>query len=395
MNRLTPYLIGPELVWILLFIFARILTSNNQPATPDGNAQLENLQWYLALLGVLVSFVPLFWINDNLWWWLLRIGVAGLIGVIAINLTLIEGIDYNDTRNSGVGSTLFLTIPVGWFLLLVGVGIVTIATWLKWDFRPLLKWTFILIGSLTVILLWTSCNRKTETKQATEKVPKSATSDTLTYKWSTEQCEYESTYDPWRYTESQLAATSALWLDSWYIESFFIAGIPDDIQQLNLDTLHQDYLRTKEKLKKLTVVDVPYWKKLKEQRLQSLESEYQLKKLAINAYKNPALLRQTIYDKAAEPYVDALISGDSTSLLSDWKQLHEDQKKTSGLPEQLEHEFKNKYNRTDRVAMAQVELMQGWWRFVTQPVPYATPDQQMEKEFKALFLTTKASCMEP
>ncbi|MBD2701998.1 hypothetical protein IC229_15215 [Spirosoma sp. BT702] len=395
MNRITTYLIGPELVWLLLYICARVLTNNNQPPTPDGNAQLENLQWYVALLGVLVSFIPLFWVSDHLWWWLLRIGVAGIIGVIVINLTLIGGIDYGDSRNSGIGSTLFLTVPLGGLLLLIGVGTVAVATWLKWDFRPVLKWSLILVGSLTVILLWTSCTSKTEKKQANEASANGSPSDTLTHKWSTEQCEYVSTYDPGRYTESQLIATSALWYDSWYLESFFIAGIPEDIQQLNLDTLHQDYLRTKEKLKKLTVVDVPYWKKLKEQRLQSIDSEYQLKILAINAYKNPALLRQTTYDKAAAPYVNALIAGDSTTLLSAWKQLHEDQKKTSGLPEQLEREFKKKFNSPNRVAMAQVELMQGWWRFVTQRIPYATPDAQMEKEYKALFVTTKAMCPEP
>ncbi|GAB3692257.1 hypothetical protein GCM10027592_11020 [Spirosoma flavus] len=153
MNRITTYLIGPELVWLLLYVFARVLVVNNQPATSGGNAQLENLQWYLALLGVLLSFVPLFWTNGHLWWWLLRIGVAGIIGVIVINLTLIGGIDYGDSRNSGIGSTLFLTIPLGGLLLLIGVGIVAVATWLNWDFRPFLKWTLIVVGCLTVFFL--------------------------------------------------------------------------------------------------------------------------------------------------------------------------------------------------------------------------------------------------
>lgn len=51
MNRTILFLLGPELIWLLLYGFVITLAALNQPATPVGNAWLESLNWYLPFLG--------------------------------------------------------------------------------------------------------------------------------------------------------------------------------------------------------------------------------------------------------------------------------------------------------------------------------------------------------
>ncbi|GAB3704936.1 hypothetical protein GCM10027592_36830 [Spirosoma flavus] len=226
--------------------------------------------------------------------------------------------------------------------------------------------------------------------------PFSAPKDTAIFAWATELCDFQSTYNPTQYTKQQLENTHALWLDNWYLEAPAVATTPDELTSLNLDSLRRDYEQMREHLNKHTPVDVPFWQQLKQQRIRAMDSEYTLKKLAISAYQNPALLRKSKYDAVGSVYVEALISGDTTALLKAWKRLNEEQKKASGLPEKLEDAFQEKYKASDRLLFAKVELMAyGWWNHVRQSVPYVEVNQRMETEFKKLFNENKATCSEP
>jgi hypothetical protein len=156
-NRYFAYILGPELTWVLLLIVTVLLVMRNEPSTEAGNQQLENIGWFLPIVGVTLSFIPLAWAPGSQWVWLLRIGLVGLVGVCLVTSILCGGINYNDSRNSGVGTAYVLFIGLGITALLFGGLMATIFFITKWRFLPLLKWVLIIFGVLTVcwrILLW-------------------------------------------------------------------------------------------------------------------------------------------------------------------------------------------------------------------------------------------------
>jgi hypothetical protein len=157
MNRITTYAAGPELAWFLMFLFTVGLVSRNQPPTEAGNLQLEQIGWFLPFVGVLLSFVPLAWALGSPWWWLARIVVAGGIGALVVSSHLCSGIDYNDSRNSGVGTAFIMLVMLGYITLFVGTCITALFLLTKWRFLPFLKWTLIVFGVLAAcwgIIVW-------------------------------------------------------------------------------------------------------------------------------------------------------------------------------------------------------------------------------------------------
>lgn len=47
MNPIVAYILGPELVWVLMFLVTSFLTSCNQPPTEAGTQQFELIGWFL------------------------------------------------------------------------------------------------------------------------------------------------------------------------------------------------------------------------------------------------------------------------------------------------------------------------------------------------------------
>jgi hypothetical protein len=71
-----------------------------------------------------LSFVPLIWAPGSRWWWLLRIVIVGMVGICVVTGRLCGGIDYGDSRDSGVGTAYVLFIGLGFMALLIGAAIV-------------------------------------------------------------------------------------------------------------------------------------------------------------------------------------------------------------------------------------------------------------------------------
>ncbi|UFH57528.1 hypothetical protein [Spirosoma sp. KNUC1025] len=248
---------------------------------------------------------------------------------------------------------------------------------------------------LLFLLAALSCSQQTgrRTDGAAGPLPKK---DTAIFTWATELCDYHSTYHPDRYTKEQLRATHALWLDNWYLEAPAVAATPDELPNLRADALRHDYEQMRTHLQNLTPVNIPFWQQLKQRRLRAMEAEYALKQLAISAYTKPEVLRYSRYDSAGAAYVNALTTDDTTALLTAWQRLHEEQKKNSGLPEQLDEAFRKKVKAANHLQLARVELMAyGWWNHTRPAVSYVEGNDRMEAAFKALFTTHETTCSEP
>ena len=120
-NRITTFLLGPELSWLLMYGLALLLVAPNQPPTEAGNVRLESLAWYVLFAAIILSFVPLYWSQSGLGWWMLRIGIAGLIGVASVATAFCSAIDYHDSRNSGVGTLWIMLVIFGAIFLFLGM----------------------------------------------------------------------------------------------------------------------------------------------------------------------------------------------------------------------------------------------------------------------------------
>jgi hypothetical protein len=126
LNRYSTYILGPELIWTLLLLAASVLVAQNRPPTEAGSARLESLLWLFSLGGVLVSFLPFAWTATGSWWMLSRVGLASAIGLCFVVTRLCGGIDYGNSRNSGVGAAWVMMIGLGLVLLMIGLAVAAV-----------------------------------------------------------------------------------------------------------------------------------------------------------------------------------------------------------------------------------------------------------------------------
>ncbi|GAB3942835.1 hypothetical protein GCM10028805_08070 [Spirosoma harenae] len=151
MTRTLTYLLGPELVWIVLLALTGLFISFSQPLPPNDHDKLLNVGWFLPGLGVLLAFATLYWATGSSWWWLTRIGIASLIGMYLIISFLCEAARYNDSRDSGIGTAFMAFIGLGVMILLALSFIAALCFLAKWPFLTVFKWILIVLGILAML----------------------------------------------------------------------------------------------------------------------------------------------------------------------------------------------------------------------------------------------------
>ena len=126
MARGTSLMLGPEGVWVLISILAYTAASWNSPATPAGNEFLETLWWAIPLVGTPSSFLTSYLTGGGGWRWLLRVVVASVFGVMIASFIAAGGVDYQDSRNSGLLAAPFYSLAIGLLVLVPGAVIAAI-----------------------------------------------------------------------------------------------------------------------------------------------------------------------------------------------------------------------------------------------------------------------------
>ena len=96
------FLLGPELLWLLFFVLSCWLAARNTPPTLAGNTFLERACVIGAFVAIALTFTVFLVPDVHRGWLLGRLIIAVVIGVNACLFKLIDGIDYGDSRNSGV-----------------------------------------------------------------------------------------------------------------------------------------------------------------------------------------------------------------------------------------------------------------------------------------------------
>lgn len=116
MQRILPYLIGPELLWLLLYVGAVILGKMNHPPSKAIDDFLENF-YLLAPLAVLLSFA--FWyvpVTDKSWL-LLRVWILGIFGS---HFVLEKGLGAHSQQGPGIGTAYIVGLMFAGFILIAG-----------------------------------------------------------------------------------------------------------------------------------------------------------------------------------------------------------------------------------------------------------------------------------
>lgn len=116
MKRLRDYLLGPETFWLAAYLLTLALAATNQPPTVEGNQRLELIGWFWGPLAALLSCATLIWLRRK-WWGVLRVFIAGCLGVFFVTTALCGAMQYNDSRDSGVGTAWMMFVMFGWVAL--------------------------------------------------------------------------------------------------------------------------------------------------------------------------------------------------------------------------------------------------------------------------------------
>jgi len=126
MSWLCSWLLGPEGLWVAICLSAYLAAVSNNPSTQAGNDFLESLWIAVPLAGVPLTFLTVYLPGGGSWWWLLRLIVASLFGVVIASFIAAGGVDYHDSRNSGLMAAPFYSLTIGLFVLIPGAAIAAI-----------------------------------------------------------------------------------------------------------------------------------------------------------------------------------------------------------------------------------------------------------------------------
>jgi hypothetical protein len=257
--------------------------------------------------------------------------------------------------------------------------------------------------SLLFVLMIASCSDTTKQQikeQKTSENTSQTEKDSLgIFKWETELCDNESTFDARRYSSVELAGTLKLWhmTGGVLLEINDAAFKPDQIAGLStVKELDTEYAKKKKELLDLEIVNESYWIETKKLLLKAMKDEYDLSRIAIQAYTNPEILKGNRFSKVCPDLIKALTSSDTSLLMASWKALVKEQSRTNSSPENIMKRFEEEYNHPDRLMYARVELITfGWINRVNETITHVAGDEKVNDKFHSLFLKTRSECTEP
>lgn len=219
----------------------------------------------------------------------------------------------------------------------------------------------------------------------------SAFAQTKKFRWGTDACLFESSYDAKKYTKRQLEDTTKLFHLDFFPHTINPAPFNfEEIEQLNVATLDEEYAMRTANLKALKIVKSAYWRTVRQAQLNELKQVYQLSRATILSYNTSTALRDFEFPGVCvEKYAIPLAAG-GEDLLSAWRTMYVEIIKNHSRPDIVGKEFDEQYNSPERFQFARVQVTAfGWWNCVNSKIKRQSDDGSKEKEFKKLFSRTK------
>ncbi len=213
------------------------------------------------------------------------------------------------------------------------------------------------------------------------------------FMWEDEICVFEGTYNTRLYTKKQLENTYQLWYSQDFQMQTYDAAVFrfEDIGKLRtVASLDAEYAQKSAALKKLEIVNVPFWKAYKQKKLKALEQDYKLARASVQAYQNPKALREVTFAPACvKKFAPPLIAG-GDDLLRIWREVNIDSRKKNASPEGVRRNFEAQLASADKFKFAEVEVITfGWWNCVNATIERGDENQLPSKNFWKLFRRVK------
>ncbi len=211
--------------------------------------------------------------------------------------------------------------------------------------------------------------------------------------WEDEICVTEGTFNPSLYTKKQLENTYKLWYSQDF-SMFVYQGMSSNSQGLmerrTVESLDTEYAQKSAALKNLEIVNVPYWKAFKEKKLKALEQDYKLARATVQAYKNPAALKEIHFaESCVKRFSKPLIAG-GDDLLRVWREVDEDLRKKNSNPGELQKYFEENMASPDKFKYAQDEVIRfGLWDCVNALIDHDDDARTIQVQFLRLFKRVK------
>ena len=212
------------------------------------------------------------------------------------------------------------------------------------------------------------------------------------FKWQYGMYENTSVFDSTKYTREQIQNTLDYLLpNGTHITTNATAWNLDGINNLSINVLKKECEEKIAIFSAKKFIETPFWLKLKQDIITEINSLCELETITIQAYTNPEILKSyKTTDNSCIYYRDALIAG-GQEMINAWIKLNEKLKSQNGFPDNVQKEFDKKFNSTQKMEYARLDLMQsGWWNSANSTIPYVKENNELiEKEFEKLFLSTK------
>ena len=129
MRPVVSILLGPEGLWIAISLVVYFVAAGNEPSTPAGNEFLETLWLAIPLGGIPLTFLTAYLPGGGGWSWLLRVVVASSAGVLVASFIAANGVDYHDSRNSGLLGAPAYSLSIGLLLLVPLTIVAAVLVW--------------------------------------------------------------------------------------------------------------------------------------------------------------------------------------------------------------------------------------------------------------------------
>ena len=129
MRPVVSILLGPEGLWIAISLVVYFVAAGNEPSTPAGNEFLETLWLAIPLAGIPLTFLTSYLPGGGGWSWLLRVVVASSVGLLVASFIAANGVDYHDSRNSGLLGAPAYSLSIGLLLLVPLTIVAAVLVW--------------------------------------------------------------------------------------------------------------------------------------------------------------------------------------------------------------------------------------------------------------------------
>lgn len=248
--------------------------------------------------------------------------------------------------------------------------------------------------TIAVILSATVWGQKTTQK----------TNNLVLYSYQTFNCDNKGYFDPGKYKKEEIDGVFKLLyqFNTGLFDNHTVFKLSDldDVRKnkdIYLQQLEKQYQEKKKELYDLKVINLPEWKKLHQETIETFENEYQLKKEDLIAYSDPSTLKKSKFYSTCKPYIDAVSSPDKQKMYAVWKSFAEDRSKDNADPKSVIDRFKAQFNDPRKDDYALIQLIGFGYYNCANGSFRPEPDEEgtLYEKFDKVFTKLKQDCDEP